>query len=104
MIYVHVLDLDALTVRVEACEQGRSLSEDMTALKININGLRLNVDEVKYVDISTLLGMVDLPNVPSKNLPSLFEFYPGTTIRDVVVADKDVDSDSPRTDEEGIGA
>ncbi|XP_049389335.1 uncharacterized protein LOC125853655 [Solanum stenotomum] len=95
--------LNALTVRVEACEQGGQQSANVTTLRADVTGLRCKIAELKSIDISMLFGTVDVPEGPSSEVPAIFEVPSATATGDVVLADKGDELDTSETDEEDLG-
>jgi len=96
------LALDALTVRVEACEQGKGVCEVVTALKVDIIKLRCDMDELKSIDFSIFFNIVELPEVSSTNVPASSEIHPANTTGDVARVDDDAELEAD-TDEEELG-
>lgn len=64
LIIAHGLALDAHNIWVEASKQCGSQSDDVTILKADILGLRRDVDELKFIDISILWDSVEIYEVP----------------------------------------
>ncbi|XP_049363067.1 uncharacterized protein LOC125827777 [Solanum verrucosum] len=81
----HMFSWDSLTVRVEACKQGRVDSSVMTTLKVNCFGLKKDLDGLKSTDLSMLFGIVEIPDIPSTDVPASSEVPPATSTRDVVM-------------------
>ncbi|KAK4724132.1 hypothetical protein R3W88_026911 [Solanum pinnatisectum] len=102
MIDAHGFALDALTIRMKACEQNNGVSEDLIALKAGIVGLRLDVDELKSTDLSMPFGIVTRPEVPSTDFSNSFEIPPVTTIGYIARDDVDVESEA-ETNEKELG-
>jgi len=59
----------------------------VTALKVDIVGLRHDVNELKSTDILMLGGNVDILEGPSLEMPAISKIPPTTLIGDAVVAD-----------------
>ncbi|KAK4736861.1 hypothetical protein R3W88_000558 [Solanum pinnatisectum] len=102
LINAHKLALDAFTVRVEAYEQSWGASDILTALKVDIIRLRNHMDELKSTNLSMLFGTVEIPDVPSVDVPTSSDVHPAATIGDV---DRDYATDESKadTDEEELG-
>ncbi|XP_049391656.1 uncharacterized protein LOC125856140 [Solanum stenotomum] len=91
LIEAYIFALDALTVRFEACEQGRGDSATVTTLKADIIGMRKDVDELKSTDLSMLFSTVEIPNIPSTDVPPSSEIPPATTTGDVAMVTVDAE-------------
>ncbi|WMV59359.1 hypothetical protein MTR67_052744, partial [Solanum verrucosum] len=63
LIEGHMLALDALTLKVESCEQGRGDSSIVTTLKGDVVGLCKDFYELKSTNLLILFGTVEIPNI-----------------------------------------
>ncbi|WMV29357.1 hypothetical protein MTR67_022742 [Solanum verrucosum] len=102
MINTHRVALNSLTLRVEACEQGKGDSDVVTALNADVIGLRKEVDEQKSIGLSMLFATFEIPDVPSTDVPVSSEVPSTTTIGDVVIDAVKAESEA-ETDEEELG-
>ncbi|KAG5576967.1 hypothetical protein H5410_057101 [Solanum commersonii] len=103
MIEGHKLVLDALTVRVEECEKIQGATVVMKTLKANVVGLRRDVDELRSINFSMLFGTVEIPEMPSADVPASSEVPPATTEDEIKVDDVNVKAEA-EIDEEQLGA
>ncbi|XP_049345419.1 uncharacterized protein LOC125809930 [Solanum verrucosum] len=97
------LALVALTVRVEACEQGWGDSATMIAPKAYVACMRRDVDELKSTNLSILIGTVEIPEVQSFDIPTSSEVRLATTTGDVARANDENAESKAKTDEEELG-
>ncbi|WMV18995.1 hypothetical protein MTR67_012380 [Solanum verrucosum] len=86
----------------ERASQSGHQSEDVSALRADVDSLRWDVYELKSTDFSMFLGTMDLFEVPSIELPTIHEIPPATITRDAGMADEYAESDAPGTDEEEL--
>ncbi|WMV46050.1 hypothetical protein MTR67_039435 [Solanum verrucosum] len=98
----HMFSWDTLTVRVEACEQSRGITNAVTVLKENIVGLGNDVEELKSIDLSMLLDTVKMLEIPREDVPASSEIPLTTLTVDVDREDATVESEA-EIDEEELG-
>ncbi|KAK4733654.1 hypothetical protein R3W88_007915 [Solanum pinnatisectum] len=96
----HRLALDALTVRVAACEQTSGAIEEVTALKTDITELRKDVDYLKSTDMSMLFGTMEILDMPSVDIPICSDVPPATTEDETKTDDAVADSKAEMDEEQ----
>lgn len=57
-----IASIDVFTIRVEICEIGQGETDVLMTLKVDLVGLRKDVDELKSTHLSILFGTVDIPD------------------------------------------
>lgn len=98
----HKFDLYSLTMRVEASQHGKCDCYVEIAFKVDIVGLRKDVDELKSIALLMLVSTVEIPDAPSVDVQSSFEVPCTITTRDVSM--EEVQSKSKvETDDKELG-
>lgn len=61
------------------------------------------MDELKSTNLSMFFDTVDLPEVPSSEIPVISKIPPATAIGNAILADDGDESETAETDDEELG-
>lgn len=98
----HGWALDALTLRVEACERSDHKATDLIAMRVDIVGLRCDMEELKSLDICMFYGWVDILESSSSNVLDVSKIPLTIMIGDVALVVDGYKSDASEADEKDL--